>query len=437
MTQDASEHKDVCFICLSDEVPRLKATRNTRKDNWICCDVCKCWFHAKCGGITVSQYNRIEKDHIWFKCIVCCWNQCHILDSEEYSAEDHSSFISRVESATKKRFEYRKGGRKKQASVPSTQVVCDNPSSDSSTAILSESVDQCHADVWKKSLRDIARVDCSSVELLECKDSSVCNERKDVIVSHQSDVDKILIIDNIYNSGQFSSSRCILKEVKFFCPDIKVEFAYSLAKGGIAIHTTCQEDRDRLLNELPAESFGGGIKHQPKGRSNTTQDSSVLFIKGVDTSVDVRYLQEDFGKQGISIQEIRRLTKRYSGKPTQVVKVKCCEHSSQQLIKLEIVINNKLCCVEKERAVRVVRCFNCQCFGHLARHCKGTRHCEFCGDSHGVSDKCTRDVQCINCSGNHPASSAKCSVYRTRYESLTVQYSKCQYIHTSLEASST
>jgi len=59
MSHDASEQKDLCVICLNDEVPRLRATRNTKKENWICCDVCKCWFHAKCGGITASQYNRI------------------------------------------------------------------------------------------------------------------------------------------------------------------------------------------------------------------------------------------------------------------------------------------------------------------------------------------------------------------------------------------
>lgn len=437
MTQHASEHKDVCHICLNDEVPSLRATRNTKKDNWICCDVCKCWFHAKCGGITVSQYNRIEKDHIWFKCIVCCLNQIRILDSEDDSTEEHLSFHSRVESATQRRLEHRKGGRKKLASVPPSQVVYDNPSSDKSSATVSESVDQCLSDICKNSPLVNASGDCSCVELLECKESSDITECKNFTVSHQSDIDKILIVDNIDNCGQFSSSRRILKEVNLFCPDIKIEFAYSLAKGGIAIHTTCREDRDRLLKELPVESFGSGIKHLPKGHCNTSQDSSVLFIKGVDTSVDVRNLQEDFGKQGISVQEIRRLTKRHTGRPIQVVKVKCCEQSSQQLLDSVIVINNKLCCVEKERAVRVIRCFNCQCFGHLARHCKSSRHCEFCGDSHGVNDICTRDVQCFNCSGCHPASSAKCSVYRTRYESLAVQYPKCQYFHSSLEASST
>ena len=117
MTQNASDHKDLCFICLNDDVPRLRATRNTKKVNWICCDVCQCWFHAKCGGITANQYNRIKKYRLWLKCIVCCLNQIHVVDSEEVSAEGDSSFNSRVLAATKKRSEFRTGCRKKQVSV--------------------------------------------------------------------------------------------------------------------------------------------------------------------------------------------------------------------------------------------------------------------------------------------------------------------------------
>jgi len=363
------------------------------------------------------------------KCILCCLNQIHVFDSEEDSTND-STFTGRVLTAVKKRSENCKGGRKKRESVracSATQVVCDFSSLDNSTGTVLETQNHLDAKDSTNVLVD-ASIDCISAEPLECKDFTF---------SHQSDVDKILITDNIDNCGQFSSSRRILKEVKLFCPDIKLEFAYSLSKGGIALHTTSKEDRDRLFNELPAESFGGGIKHYPKGYGNTTQDSFVLFIKGIDTSVDVYDLQEDFGKQGIVIQEIRRLTKRHTGKPTQVVKVKCCEHTSQLLINSDIVINKKRCCVEKERVVRVIRCYNCQSFGHLARYCRGVRHCEFCGDSHGEHYRCSGDVQCCNCSGNHPASSVKCPVYRKRYESLTVQYPKRQHFHTALEANST
>jgi len=61
-----------------------------------------------------------------------------------------------------------------------------------------------------------------------------------------------------------------------------------------------------LTKELPAESFGGGIKHPPKGKGGR---SSTIYIEGVDTSVDVKSLVGHLQTEGISISEIRQLTK--------------------------------------------------------------------------------------------------------------------------------
>jgi len=40
----------------------------------------------------------------------------------------------------------------------------------------------------------------------------------------ESPTDKILIIDNIDNPNQFSSSKCILREINLYCSNIKIEF---------------------------------------------------------------------------------------------------------------------------------------------------------------------------------------------------------------------
>jgi len=233
------------------------------------------------------------------------------------------------------------------------------------------------------------------------------------------DLDKIVVIDNINNPAEFSSSQRILKEIHNFFPHMKIEFAYSLAKGGVAIHTSNTDDRDRLLQLLPAESFGGGLKHTPKG-----QCGKAVFIKGVDTSVNLCYITDILKQEGIKVIEARRLTRRYTGKPTQVVKVQCAEESVRQLLSSSLVVNNKRCVIEKERLVRVVRCFSCQSFGHLSQYCNNSRRCEQCGESHLYSVKCVRNVQCANCSGSHPASSSVCPVYAKRYADLAEQYSK-------------
>jgi len=86
-----------------------------------------------------------------------------------------------------------------------------------------------------------------------------------------------------------------------------------------------------LLTGLPAESFGRGVKHPPKG----SRDYSV-FVKGVDTTVEVCQLAQQLQNEEICITDIRRLTRRNTGKPTHVVKIKCTKDSVNQLLLLKL-----------------------------------------------------------------------------------------------------
>ena len=94
---------------------------------------------------------------------------------------------------------------------------------------------------------------------------------------------------------EYSSSRRILQDVHKYCPNIKVDFAYSLARGGVAIHTACQSDCDLLAKELPAEAFGGGVKHPPTGKGRRC---NTVYIKGVNTSVEIPSLGGFLQKEG-------------------------------------------------------------------------------------------------------------------------------------------
>ena len=88
-----------------------------------------------------------------------------------------------------------------------------------------------------------------------------------VVLSEYSDTERILVVDNIKNAFEFNSSQRILKEINVFCSKVKVDFAYSLTEGGVAIHTN-SKDRNLLLDVLPAELFGGGVKHPPLGQGD-------------------------------------------------------------------------------------------------------------------------------------------------------------------------
>lgn len=462
------EQRNACVICLNVDLPtKYRATRSAKKDSWICCDCCKCWFHAYCGGFTPSQYIKINKDNLWLKCTVCCLQQIYLTDC----SDDDSSLLSLAVTAAKNRVseaaseklhkqkiisevkqdsgksQLRRGNaqnlscshteesfRSEVSSVTASVSSLSKPelsvhSHDSSTVHAGANFVSfgSKSDLSRPSqLSDnlVAITEANTVSFVHESDRCGSKPVHNLVTEPaESDIDKILVIDSIDNSVEFSSSRRILNEVHNFFPEVKIEFAYSLAKGGVAIHTTNKADRDLLLEHLPAESFGRGIKHPPKG-----QCSEVLFIKGIDTSVDLssftKYLQEE----EISVFEIRRLTKRHSGKPTQVIKLKCCYLSAARLLNTKLVVNNKPCLIEKERAVRVIRCFNCQSLGHLAKHCKRVRFCEFCACSHGEQDWCLGNVQCVNCCGAHPSSSSDCPVYISRYAFLTKQHTEHQHV---------
>jgi len=272
--------------------------------------------------------------------------------------------------------------------------------------------------------------DAVTLNSAKCEISSQDNSIKSSLVfENRSASDKIVVIDNTNNPIEFNSSRRILHEIHNFCPEVKIDFAYSLAKGGIAIHVNNKLDREVLLSKLPKESFGSGIKHPPRGNN-----TKVAYIKGVDTSVDLQNLSEYLLKSGIVISDIRRLTRRHTGTPTQVVKVSGSEVSVNKLCKTVVRINNKSCTVERERTARVVRCFNCQRLGHIAAYCQNSKVCEFCSGSHGYYGKCEGKVKCANCGGDHPASSTQCIAYKTRYEALTIQHPKHQHLPFVTEA---
>ncbi len=69
------------------------------------------------------------------------------------------------------------------------------------------------------------------------------------------------------------------------------------------------------------------------------------------------------------------------------------------------------------------RCYNCQRFGHGSKTCKKLKTCAKCGqetDEHDF-EQCPNDEHCINCKGNHSASSKECPEWNKNKKILTVK----------------
>lgn len=79
--------------------------------------------------------------------------------------------------------------------------------------------------------------------------------------------------------------------------------------------------------------------------------------------------------------------------------------------------------------LRVTRCFKCQKFGHVAKHCNADKQCGYCAGSDHETRDCKykedpRKVKCANCARagkrdtGHEAGSSECPFYVSRLQDL-------------------
>lgn len=64
-----------------------------------------------------------------------------------------------------------------------------------------------------------------------------------------------------------------------------------------------------------------------------------------------------------------------------------------------------------------LRCFRCQRFGHTTALCRGSATCSKCGSQEHAKEQCDALKEfCINCEGNHEATSKKCTRWQLEKE---------------------
>ena len=202
-----------------------------------------------------------------------------------------------------------------------------------------------------------------------------------------------------------------------------MEFAYPLVKGGIAIHTKSKEERDNLYEELKGESFRGG-----KVGKLSEEKPKLVFLKNVDTKVNINEIVEKLKQKDINIIECKRILNTSTQRPTKTIKVTVATKDLERVLQVEIRIGEDKCRVERQTVYPVIRCYECQQFGHIGKNCTAEKRCVICAGDHSSNFGCKQPVKCRNCEGEHPASDSSCVSYRKQYENIAKQYSKYKHI---------
>ena len=117
------------------------------------------------------------------------------------------------------------------------------------------------------------------------------------------------------------------------------------------------------------------------------------------------------------------LTKKVMRTELNIVGINCEDETTEiKLKKAGIYLEYMRYKVEDYiRPIRVLQCHNCNKFNHKARECQNEQACLKCGENHSykqcnvMKDK----LRCVNCNGNHAATSKECLQYKNHKRELT------------------
>jgi len=105
---------------------------------------------------------------------------------------------------------------------------------------------------------------------------------------------------------------------------------------------------------------------------------------------------------GQGVQSVRRF--RYKSKDSS--EMNRVQISISAVTSADLPSEVKLGCMlfrVKQYIPRPLRCFKCNRYGHVAKHCRGRLRCSICSGEHKYSECSAAAPKCPNCGGSHSA----------------------------------
>lgn len=359
-SENLKQEKVICAGCAQEDPPKTALTDKTT--TWLSCDLCSQWWHCICAGYNSDEAEIFVREQIKFPCALCIIKQpyinCKVQQNTVQKETDRDLKIDKLLEITKN---------------------------------LGESV-----------------LEYSNTE-------KISGVKKNNYKADQTDPDTIIIIDNIEKSSIARDSTSIRKELaKIQDLSGNIEEAYSLPKGGVAIHLKDKSARDKIIQNWQKHktSFGeNSAAHKPK---SVADGINIVYLHNIPTYMTEESIHQEL-KHLYDIVVVNRKRYRDTGKPMPVVRV---VFKNQNQAKIALASKgfchpgtNTYSTFQPDRKFKIVRCYNCNKFGHISKWCLNQHTCANCGKENCAHSNCKATPCCINCGGIHPSTSGKCKKY--------------------------
>lgn len=400
----------VCAICGNHEPAvssSIKLTRSKKKGliDWISCNSCQKWVHPICSGLSNKEVQKLKTiskksqlDH-FYKCIACS------LKTAKSVGITYTNFLKQKSSFTQTETECASKATQAQVSIDSLENSQGNNIENTQLKILPKEGDTVDLDPYTKS------------------SDTICDKQ----IGKNNTVDFIRVVDNITNRHILKDSVSIKKELnKATSSKINIKHTYTLSKGGVAFHFKTQEDINKFEKEV-TKIFPGSTCSIPK---SVIKQHKKFIIRNIDPSLSNKYLTSSLQQIIQGKFYLRRFHSSLTRKPLPIVCVTCESSTCDNILKTGVeLFGLHFNC---ENYIKpIVRCFNCQLFGHISINCLNKHRCENCGKSnhpfHSHSH-CLESPFCVNCNKpGHSSSSRECPKYIEKRTIISHEISPVKY----------
>lgn len=151
---------------------------------------------------------------------------------------------------------------------------------------------------------------------------------------------------------------------------------------------------------------------------NKSEKNFKVVIKELHHSTDLKYLKEEIESHGHVVANITNIRHRVNKTPLPLFFVEIQKNdNNKDIYEIEYLTHMKVKIEPPKQKREVLQCKRCQRFSHTQAYCHRSPRCVKCAGDHLTSeckwkDNKNKDVKCVLCEGNHPASYKGCTVYK-------------------------